>query len=265
MRFLFPILATCAAALTTTAAHAQQGPRDDGSPHGMVAIGAGVVPEFDGARDMRVLPFGMADIRLGGVSFQMRGIGARIDLASDPRFGIGPVVGPRLPRNDADGPVGLLPEIGTAIEAGGFVGYRIGGDQFGQGSVLMELTVLQDVSDTHNGMLATASASYAAIQNRDMFLSLDVQSTWANSDYTRTYYGIDEADAAIAGLSSYQPGSGIRDIGGGVSAGYWFSERFGLIARAGATYLVGDVADSPIADEGRRWQPAAGLLLAYRF
>lgn len=48
----------------------------------------------------------------------------------------------------------------------------------------------------------------------------------------------------------YRPGSGLRDVGGGITAGYWFSERFGVTARAGATYLVGAIADSPIGEEG---------------
>lgn len=193
------------------------------------------------------------------------GTGARVDVISDPRIAFGPVIGARLPRNDADGRVGLLPEIGTAIEVGGFVGYRIGGDQFGQGAIQLEMSLVHDVSNTHNGLLATGGASYVAVQNRDMFVSFDLQTTWASADYSRTYFGIDQAGARASGLATYAPGSGFRDVGGGVTAGYWFSERFGVIARAGAAYLVCDIADSPIVDEGRRWQPAGGLMLAYRF
>lgn len=258
------LLAATAVTATTTA-HAQQTVPDDGEPHGMVAVGAGIVPEFDGSGDVRPFPFGIADIRWRGVNFQVRGAGARLDLASDPRLAVGPVIGPRLPRRDAEGRIGRLPEIGTAIEAGGFIGYRLGGDRFGQGAVQLDLTLVHDISNTHNGLLATGSASYAAVQNRDMFVSFDLQTTWANADYSRTYFGIDENGASASGLAAYTPGSGFRDVGGGVTAGYWFSDRFGVIARAGATYLVGDIADSPIMDDGSRWQPAAGLMLSYRF
>lgn len=264
MRLLTLIPFACALA-TATNAQAQQVARDDGAPHGMVALGAGVVPEFDGSGDVRPLPFATADIRWSGVNFQIRGPGVRVDLVSDPRFAFGPVVALRLPRNDADGRLGLLPEIDTAIEAGGFVGYRIGGDQFGQGAVQLELSLVHDISNTHDGLLATGSASYAAVQNHDMFVSFDLQTTFANANYSRTYFGIDQAGAATSGLAAYRPGSGFRDVGGGVTAGYWLSERLGVIARAGATYLVGDMADSPVVEEGRRWQPAGGLMLSYRF
>lgn len=264
MRIFLPMTMAFGMMLSCTSAYAQQAP-SDGSPHGMVAIGVGVVPEFDGAEDVRVLPFAFGEVNIGRATVQLRGQGLRVDLAADPRFSIGPVIGARLPRNDVDGAVGLLPEIGTAIEAGGFVGYRLGGNQYGQGSVQLDLSLVHDVSDTHRGMLATASASYAAVRTPDFFVSLDAQTTWANADYTRTYFGIDDAAALASGLPAYRPGSGFKDVGAGLTAGYWFSRRFGVIARAGASYLVGDAADSPVTEEGRRWQPAGGIALSYRF
>ncbi|WP_242128096.1 MipA/OmpV family protein [Sphingobium sp. Sx8-8] len=266
MRTLFLTILTCGvAAMTAGTAQAQAGPPDDGSPHGVVAIGPGVVPEFDGSGDMRVFPFVVADVQWRGINVQVGGPGLRMDVVPDPRLAFGPVIGMRLPRNDVDGPVGLLPNIGTAIEAGAFVGYRIGGSASGQGSLQIELSVVHDVSQTHNGLLATASASYAAVRQRDFFLSLGAQTTWVNQDYARTYFGIDAAGARASGLPAYRPDAGVRDIGGGVTAGYWFSDHLGVTARAGASYLVGDIADSPITDNGSRWQPAAGVMLSYRF
>ncbi|HTG39196.1 MipA/OmpV family protein [Sphingomonas sp.] len=264
MRILLPITLACGMALPYTAADAQQAP-SDGAPHGMVAVGVGAVPEYDGADDVRVLPFVMGEVTIGRTAVQLRGQGLRVDLAADPRLAIGPVVGARLPRDDANGAVGLLPEIGTAIEAGGFVGYRFGGGQYGQGALQVELSLVHDVSDTHDGLLATLGTSYAAVRTPDFFVSLDAQTTWASADYTRTYFGIDAAAATASGLPAYRPGSGFKDLGAGVTAGYWFSRRFGVIGRAGASYLVGDAAESPVTDEGRRWQPAGGLGLSYRF
>jgi outer membrane scaffolding protein for murein synthesis (MipA/OmpV family) len=123
----------------------------------------------------------------------------------------------------------------------------------------LDLTVVHDVSDTHKGLIATA------IRSPVFSLSLDAQASWANADYARTYFGIDEADAAASGLPAYRPDAGFRDVGAGVTASYWFNRRLGVIARAGASYLIGDLADSPVAEEGSLWQPAAGLALAYRF
>jgi hypothetical protein len=45
-----------------------------------VAVGAGIVPEYDGAGDMRVLPFITGEIHLGIVNLEMRGQRLRLDL-----------------------------------------------------------------------------------------------------------------------------------------------------------------------------------------
>lgn len=263
MRLLSTALIAVTAALPNIAA-AQEGPPDD-QPHGQVAVGAGLAPDYEGSDDLRVIPFVLADIRWAGVTLEMRGLRARVDLASDPRLSLGPVIGARLERGDVDGPVGLLPELDTAIEAGGYVGYRFGGDQLGQGSVQVELSVVHDISEVHEGLLATASTSYMAVRQPDSFLSFDLQTTWADSDYTRTYFGISSADAATSGLAAYDPGAGFRDIGAGVNAGYYFSRSLGILGRVGANYLIGDAADSPVTDQGSRWQPFAGVTLSYRF
>lgn len=263
MRFIIRFVGLYAACLPS-AVLAQQ-PRPSGGAHGHVSLGAGVASEYDGSSDIRAIPLVLADVRLQGLSVEVRGLRARADLAPDARFSIGPVIGARLDRSDVDGPVGLLPKIDTAIEAGAFVGYRFGGDQLGQGSLQLDLTAVHDVSRTHNGLLATASASYAAVRKPNTFLTLDVQSTWVDTDYSRTYFGISSADAVRSGLTPYRPGAGIRDVGAGLSAGYYFARDVGVIARAGATYLMGDIADSPVTRQGSRWQPLGGVTLSYRF
>jgi len=263
MRSIFAFVGMWTACLPSVVV-AQEGP-PSGAPHGQIAVGAGVAPEYDGSSDVRAIPFVLADVRWQGITFEFRGLRGRADLASDPRFAIGPVVGARLNRSDVSGPVGLLPEIDTAIEAGAFIGYRFGGDQLGQGSLQLDLTAVHDVSRTHNGLLATASASYAAVRKPNTFVTVDLQTTWTNADYSRTYFGISAPEAVRSGLAAYQPGSGIRDVGAGLSAGYYFNRHFGVIARAGATYLVGDIANSPVTDQGSRWQPLGGITLSYRF
>ncbi|TCP33568.1 MipA/OmpV family protein [Sphingomonas sp. BK235] len=259
-----PLRATIALALFLPCTAWAQVPPDD-TPHGQVAVGAGVAPRYDGSDERRVIPFLLGDVRYRGVTLELRGLRARVDLASDPRLSIGPVLGARLNRDDVDGPVGLLPTIGTAVEAGGYVGYRFGGDALGQGALSTELTVVHDVAGVHDGLSATASLGYAAVRTRDTFVALDVQASWADRDYTRTYFGIGPADAARSGLAAYRPGGGFRDIGAGLTAGHYLDRHWGVIGRLGATYLVGDAADSPVTEQGSRWQPLAGLTLSYRF
>lgn len=263
MRVLLTIFLGCELALLLPVASAQE--RQTDTPHGVIAIGPGTVPEYNGSGDLRLIPFAVANVQWRGTDFQFNGMGARMDLASDARFSFGPVIGGRLSRNDAEGQIGLLPEIDTAIEAGAFVGYRFGGAPSGQGALRTEITLMHDISDVHDGLLATASASYGVVSNQVFQLSFDMQTTWADESYMQTYFGVDSAGAALSGLAQYSVDSGIKDVGVGVTAGYWLDEQIGLIVRAGTSYLVGDLADSPITEEGDRWQPMIGTAIAYRF
>ena len=263
MRTLFCAALSCALPIPNGAV-AQTIPAD-ASPHGQIAVGAGIAPDYDGSDDVRAIPFLLADVRYRGLTLEQRGLRGRVDLASDPRLSIGPVIGGRLDRQDVDGPVGLLPELDIAVEAGSYVGYRFGGDTLGQGAVQTELTVVHDVSRTYDGLVVTGSAAYTALRTPDTYVSFDIQVTWADADYTRTYFGITPQDAARSGLAAYRPGAGFRDVGTGITAGHYFDRHWGLIGRIGATYLVGDAADSPVTDRGSRWQPLGGLTLSYRF
>lgn len=248
-----------------TSAFAQEAPSQQGRGAGFIAIGPGVSPEYDGADTLRVIPFVAGDVRLNGLDVQLRGLSGRVDVASDPRLAFGPVVNIRLGRDDVDGPVGDLADIDAAVELGGFVAYRFGGGLDGQGALTSEISVVQDVSDSHDGLLATAGVSYAAVRRRGLAVDFDLRATWVDEDYAVTWFGVDAIAAVASGLSEYRPGSGVRDIGLGLNVAYWFTPRLGLVGRAGASYLLDEAADSPIVEDGDRWQPTVGLALAYRF
>jgi len=94
-----------------------------------------------------------------------------------------------------------------AVGAGAFTGYRFGGNALGQGAVQLELIAPHDVSQAHDGLLLTAAPAMPPFRTPDPFLSLDVQTTWADADYTRTYFGILPADAQRPGPKIRVPAS----------------------------------------------------------
>lgn len=258
--FFFPAL------LAEPALAQADGTADDEAIHGFVALGPGIVPDYDGADSYRIIPFAAATVRSGNLSLEIQGLRARADLIAAERFAAGPAINGRLSRNADEGPVDLLDDVDTAIEAGGFVGVRLGGDAHGQGRLSIDLTALADVSGTHDGFLASANIAYALIRNERFFFSLDGQTTYGSANYQRTYFGITPEESARSGLLAYRPGASLRDIGAGTSLGYQFDERWGLLGRLSYGYLVGDAADSPIVrEEGSRHQGIAALALSYRF
>ncbi|AEG51394.1 MltA-interacting MipA family protein [Sphingobium chlorophenolicum L-1] len=256
--------------VTATPAAAQEALDGEGGEgvSGFIALGPGVTPAYDGAKSYQLIPFGIADVRWKGMEFELRGLRARLDVMGDSPLQVGPAINLRFKRNsskDGDGRVKLLDDVGQAIEVGGFVGYRFGGDEKGQGEVTVDLTVLKDVNNGHDGVVATAQLSYAAYRSRRVFVNVDAQTNYGDGKYMRSYFGVTADESLRSGLATYRPGGGIRDVGAGATVGYQFSPRWGLIARAGANYYVGDAKDSPIVDEGSKLQAIAGLALSFRF
>jgi outer membrane protein len=245
---------------------------DDGrptsGPHGFFSIGPGAVPAFDGAKKYQLIPLMIGNVGWKGVEVQIRGLGARVDLLGNSRVQLGPVFNFRNSRDsakDGSGRVKLLDDVGSSAEVGGFVGYRFGGNQYGQGEVAFDLTLTKDVSDRHDGMVGSAQVSYAAYRSQKFFLNVDAQTTFVDKKYMRAFFGVTPVEAARSGLTAYRPDGGIRDAGAGLTAGYQFNKRWGLIARAGANHYLGDAKDSPIVKEGSKLQAVGGLGLSFRF
>ncbi|GAA0464965.1 MipA/OmpV family protein [Parasphingorhabdus litoris] len=253
---------------TVAADEPGQDDKSDGDIHGFFAIGSGAVPAFDGAKKYQLVPLMLADVEWQGLVLEVRGLSARLDLFGPSQFQLGPIVNFRGKRDSADdgkGKVKLLDDVDSAVEVGGFIGYRFGGNEYGQGEVAVDVSVAKDVSDGHEGVIGTAQISYVAYRSQKLFVNLDAQATFADDKYMNAYFGVSSEEAARSGLPSYEAEEGIRDVGAGVTVGYQFSRRWGLIARAGASHYLGDAKDSPIVDEGSKIQAIGGLAVSFRF
>lgn len=244
-------------------ANAPAATRDDWS--GFIAVGPGAVPEYEGADTYQVIPLSVADVRYRGVTLQVRGVDARLNVLGNGGLVGGPAIGVRFSRSDVDGRIGQLDSIGTAIEAGLYLGYRFGGDERGRGRVQIDLTGLRDVSDTSDGFIAIARISYAAVRGRKFNLDFDSTASLADDKHMRTYFGITPVEAARSGLAAYRPDGGFRDVGVGANLGYQIGRRWGLFGRIGYSYLLNEAADSPVVkDEGSRHRLVGGVGISFR-
>jgi outer membrane protein len=260
------------AATVEPQASASGTPDDDDEPrggvHGFFAIGPGMVPAFDGAKKYQVVPLMIADVDWKGLSLEVRGLGGRVDLLGNSRVQIGPLFnfrGNRDSSSDGSGRVKLLDDVDSSMEVGGFVGYRFGGNQYGKGEVAFDVSLAKDVNDGHDGLVGSAQVSYAAVRTQKLFVNFDAQTTFVDKKYMRAFFGVTPIEATRSGLAAYRPDGGIRDAGAGMTLGYQFNRRWGLIARAGANYYLGDAKDSPIVDEGSKLQAVGGLAISFRF
>ncbi|UAK25535.1 MipA/OmpV family protein [Sphingomonas nostoxanthinifaciens] len=270
--FLVAGLPSCAWAqdASTAGGHAdvaaQAGSDAPQGPMNFIAVGVGVAPKYPGAKSYSPVPFIAADITGKGVEISMRGPNIRANLLGDSAFSIGPVAGLNFGRSQSDGGVARnLPKISDEIDLGGYAAYRFGGNERGQGQLELEVTALRDVSHTSNGFTVNGDVSYILLRSFRWSLGADANLTYASSRTLRTYFGITPASALASGLIPYSPTGGVRDVGGGLTAGYQFNRRWGVISRFGYNYLVGDAAKSPIVKAGSRGQLLGGVALSYRF
>jgi MipA family protein len=252
---------------------------DEGNWSGFISAGPGVAPEFDGSSDLQVIPFISADIKYKDVTLEVRGLGARLDVLSaigSGRVYGGPLVKFKLPRDNKLGKVGepvrFLDKVDFETQGGGFIGVKIGGNENGRGQLKIEASAVTGA----NGFEATGGFSYALVRSRKVFVDVSNSVTYANAESNRTYFGVTAAEALRSGLVAYKPGAGIRDVSSGLTLGYQFNERWGIVANTNYSYLVGDAADSPIVKgrltgpeatrgKGSRSQFVGGIGILFRF
>jgi outer membrane scaffolding protein for murein synthesis (MipA/OmpV family) len=152
-----------------------------------------------------------------------------------------------------------LDDIDEGALAGLFVGYELG-------PVELELTVAQDATSRHEGLIAEIQASYGFMLAERLRAQLEVSGSWSNDDYTQAYFGITRAQALASGLREYTAEAGVKDAGASISLHYLMSEHWRVTGRLGYRRLLGDAADSPLVeDEGSQNQGSAALFVSYQF
>jgi outer membrane protein len=99
-------------------------------------------------------------------------------------------------------------------------------------------------------------------------LSAGPQVTWADDNYTQTYFGLTPAQAASAVLpyAPYAADGGVKDYGLGAMVMVPLDEQWTVTGLLSVSRLTGDAADSPIvAVHGSETQFTAGVFVGYRF
>jgi outer membrane protein len=225
----------------------------------------GYVPKYEGSSDyeFRALPY--VDANYKDVVF-VRGLAAGVNLLNikGPRAGdglrMGPIVRYGFGREESDHEaLRGLGDIDDAIEAGAFASYTAG-------PFLLDLQLVKDVGDGHDGVLADAGIAWRAAISPRMRSTFRASATWANDTYMQNVFGISPAQSARSGMRVHDAGAGFKDIGLSITLAYGLTEHWSVSGRVGYSRLLGDAADSPIvADRGAKNQVGTFLTVAYGF
>ena len=94
----------------------------------------------------------------------------------------------------------------------------------------------------------------------------NVTVSYASAEYARNYFSVTSAGAVVSGLPTFNAKSGIKDVGGSLSARYAIDKRWSLSGIGAYKRLVGTSADSPIVKgEGNPNQFVGGIGIGLSF
>lgn len=256
MRFFFPAVLACTgllgAAMPATA-------QERGFSFALSG-GVGVAPEYFGATGTRVGP-------AGGFSFGGLGIG-RVQLGSldtsafDGPTDLVPGTGLRgafryIPKREGSGEFAGLDDVKAAAELGFGVHYT---EEFWQ-----VYADLRYGAVGHRGFAGEigANAIYRSLDG--LVLHAGPRAEFGDGRFTRTYFGVSQAESLASGLVPYRPGSGFHSIGLEVGTYQALSDDWGVSGRLRFDRLRGDAGDSPIVRQGQRNQFSAEVGLTRHF
>lgn len=261
------ILAASLLAFSAIAASQSREEQQEDEEIWSVSLGGGATyrPDYEGSDD-----YEFQGLPMLGISYRdiivLRGPSLMIDVfeltdtALSEHLSFGPMVKFDPGREADDNPIlRNLGDIDEGALAGVFASYEIGPVELG-------LTVAQDATSRHEGLVAEIEAGYSIMLAQRLRAQFEVSATWANDDYTQAYFGITPEQARASGLRRFTAAAGVKDAGASLSLHYMLTEHWRVTGRLAYRRLLGDAADSPLVeDEGSANQASGALIVSYAF
>ncbi len=234
-----------------------------------VGGGGGFKPKYEGSNEYEGIAFPLVIPQFGQNIFSgrldVRGIddvrftAFRTDPTGRSGFVAGPLVGYRFEREQTDGDLLLgLGDVDGGIVAGAFVGYRFGWLGF-------DTAYKHQFGEDDAGYLIDFSLTAKQQVAPNLELTGRVGTTYADEDYTQTFFGVTAAQAnnSVAMLQAFDTDAGIKDVYVQLGSKLNLTDRWTARGQVRYSRLVGDAADSPIVESENQFSGNASL--TYRF
>ena len=236
-----------------------------------LAVGAGVLPDYVGSNDYRIVPVGAVRGQYKGISFSSNGSYLQADLI--PRSGkvdldLGPIVGLRFNgrRHIKDPVVKRLPQTKTAIEVGAFAGVSLHGLTNPYDTLALHVDVLHDVSGVHRSTVIAPNATFSTPLSRRTYASLSVGGEIVSNRFADYYFSVTPAGSLASGLPVFDAGGGLKNWKVGLLLNQSLTgDLLGGLSIFGTgqySRLLGDFKRSPIVAQrgsASQWLGAVGL------
>lgn len=143
---------------------------------------------------------------------------------------------------DASGVLAGIGDVDSTFEAGFGLGY--------------ERRSYRAFTDVRYGMVGTnawtgeAGADGILRPMKGITLSFGPRLAFGDSTFAKTYFGVNDSQAAASGLDPYRADGGLYSAGIEVGARYMVGSRWGVEGAASWNRLLNSAADSPISEAG---------------
>ena len=185
------------------------------------------------------------------------GVGAYLFQSEHWRAGVGVGFNLQKPRKESDSAnLRGLGDIQGTTSGAAFASYN---DKW----FLANANVVTDVGGKNQGTRFSMNLEGKYSPTDRLMLTAGPGFTWADSKYNQTFFGINAAQSATSGRSTYTPNSGINTVRFSVGANYRLTSQWSMGARLTAENLRGDAAGSPLTE--KKSQNSVGLFTSYQF
>jgi outer membrane protein len=230
-----------------------------------ITIGAEgrVEPSFQGSDRYTVRPYPWLDVRPFGTPERFHGPrdGFGVGLIEGSNFQIGPVGQYRTARRESDDPGALhgLGNVPWALEVGAFAEYW-------WVPWLRTRAEVRQGFNGHHGVVADVFMDAVVPVNPQLTMSGGPRVTFATTAATRPYFSINEVQSAASGLPVFAAEGGVRSVGAGAQARYFWTPQWATHAFVEYERLSDDAASSPLVTQrGSASQWTIGLGATHSF
>jgi outer membrane scaffolding protein for murein synthesis (MipA/OmpV family) len=170
--------------------------------------------------------------------------GLGIDLSSNPQNSYGVRVTADLGRKeDRSHALAGMGDIDMRPEVGGFFNHYVSREVF------LTSSLRYGSGNDRKGLIADFGAGYSTQFAPQWRLGVNVATSYVNSNYMQSNFGVTSEQAAASGYAVTTAGAGIRDVRSSAALTYIVGPRFTMTGVLNVIALQGDAKSSPLTRE----------------
>ena len=118
-------------------------------------------------------------------------------------------------------------------------------------------------SSGHKGWYVEAGVGIEGEVAKDLYMGIGPSVRFSSKKLLEAYYGVNQKQANDTGFKTYNPGTGLENVGFGTWGRYSITNDWSVLWEVEYQRLMGDAKDSPVSN--KTGQVMTGLAVSYTF